>query len=245
MSLFYYEKTDSTNTRAKLFARSRSAEDKSPAVFLSRAQSAGRGTRGRSFESPVGAGIYLSLLLYPDIHAKNAQLLTSAAAVAVCRVIERLAPDIADMPRIKWVNDVYLGRRKLAGILTEGECDADGRLRYAVIGIGLNIRRGEHTPEVEAIMTTLEDAGVSVDPYVLAAELVSELTSLLDGGSVLDEYRARSMLIGEIVEISSGGETSVERVIGIDGDCALITEDGEKNTKKYISGDVTIRRIGG
>ncbi len=214
-------------------------------MFLTRAQSAGRGTRGRSFESPEGAGLYLSLLLYPDIHARDSYLLTCAAAVAVCRAIERLAPDITVRPQIKWVNDVYLSGRKLAGILTEGECAEDGKLRYAVIGIGLNLKNAVHTPEVEAIMTTLEDVGVSVDPTALAAEIVQELLALGADSGVLDEYRSRSMLIGQEVEISSGGTVSVERVIDIDEECALITEHENKIKNKYISADVKLRPKGG
>lgn len=214
-------------------------------MFLTRAQSAGRGTRGRSFESPEGAGLYLSLLLYPDIHARDSYLLTCAAAVAVCRAIERLAPDITVRPQIKWVNDVYLSGRKLAGILTEGECAEDGKLRYAVIGIGLNLKNAVHTPEVEAIMTTLEDVGVSVDPTALAAEIVQELLGLGADSGVLDEYRSRSMLIGQEVEISSGGTVSVERVIDIDEECALITEDENKIKNKYISANVKLHPKGG
>ena len=240
ISLFYYQKTDSTNTRAKLFAKSRSAEDKSPAVFLTRAQSAGRGTRGRSFESPEDGGLYLSLLIYPDIHGKDAYLLTCAAAVAVCRAIEKKHTGIA--PRIKWVNDVYVGDKKLCGILTEGECREDGSLRYAVIGIGINIKNAPHSPEVAAIMTSLENEGVIADTPSLAAKVISELLTLVgDKAAVLDEYRTRSMLIGREVEISSGGAASTECVVGIDDECALLTRGADNTTKRYISGDVKIR----
>ena len=209
-------------------------------MFLTRAQSAGRGTRGRSFESPEGAGLYLSLLFYPNVHAGCAYILTCAAAVAVCRALENICPGLT--PRIKWVNDVLIGDGKLCGILTEGECDADGILRYAIIGIGINIKNAPHSPEVEAIMTSLENEGYTVDAPTLAAEVISELLSITSKGEgVLDEYRRRSALIGKEVEISSVGVTVTERVIGIDNECALITEDESKNTKRYISGDVRIR----
>ena len=208
-------------------------------MFLTRAQSAGRGTRGRSFESPEDGGLYLSLLLYPNIHARDSHLLTCAAAVAVCRVIERECPNVT--PMIKWVNDVYVGCGKLCGILTEGECTEDGRLRYAVIGIGINVKKSNHSPEVEAIMTSLEGEGCEADVPRLAAELVGELISLTSGIDVLDEYRDRSMLIGREVEISHGGEVTVERVVDIDRECALITVGEDGSTKRYISGDVRIR----
>ena len=208
-------------------------------MFVTRAQSAGRGTRGRSFESPEGGGIYFSLLLCPELYAKDAYLLTCAAAVAVCRALDSICPNIA--PRIKWVNDIYVGKRKLCGILTEGECTDSGMLRYSVIGIGLNLKKAPHSPEVEAIMTSLEDEGFTADPARLVAQIVSELLSVIrDQKSTLDEYRKRSMLIGHEVEISSGGEVFVERVTDIDDECALNTEDASKNRKRYISGDVKI-----
>ena len=211
-------------------------------MFLTRAQSAGRGTRGRSFESPEGAGLYFSLLIYPSLHAKDAHLLTSAAAVAVCRALERESKGIS--PRIKWVNDVYLGERKLCCILTEGDCDDCGMLRYAVIGIGINVKRAALSPEVLAIATSLEDAGVTVEVTDLAARITKELLKLLsDTQEIADEYRARSMLIGREVEITAGRETKAERVVDIDPECALITEDEDKRIHRYISGDVKIHPI--
>ena len=208
-------------------------------MFLTRAQSAGRGTRGRSFESPEDGGLYISLLIYPELHGKDAYLLTCAAAVAVCRAIEKKHPGIA--PRVKWVNDVYVGDKKLCGILTEGECKEDGSLRYAVIGIGINIKNAPHSPEVEAIMTSLENEGVIADAPSLAAEVISELLTLVgDKTAVLDEYRKRSMLIGREIEISSGDKTGIERVTDIDDECALLTTDATGTIKRYISGDVKI-----
>ena len=90
-------------------------------------------------------------------------------------------------------------------------------------------------------MTSLEKEGYTVDSPMLAAEVISELLSLTRGGDVLDEYRKRSALIGKEVEISSGGVTVTERVIEINDECAIITEDENKNKKRYISGDVKIR----
>jgi BirA family biotin operon repressor/biotin-[acetyl-CoA-carboxylase] ligase len=180
----------------------------------------------------------MSLLFYPDIDAKNSHLLTCATAVAVCRALEDLCPGVA--PEIKWVNDVYLGGRKLAGILCEGECTDDGALRYAIVGIGINLKNGPHSKEVEAIMTSLEDAGFTVDAPRLGAAITAELTSLFGYEEALCEYRRRSMLIGKDVVICSGGKERNERVLDIDDECALVTlgADGSKN--KYISGDVKI-----
>ncbi|MBR5903572.1 MAG: biotin--[Clostridia bacterium] len=110
--VYVYDCVDSTNTRAK--------EDKtmSLGIICARAQTAGRGRLGRSFHSPDGDGIYMSFLIYPDGSAQDATAMTAYAAVKACRAISRFTD--AEV-RIKWVNDLILGGRKLAGILTEGE----------------------------------------------------------------------------------------------------------------------------
>ena len=238
-----YGITDSTNTRAKLFAKNRCVEEKTPAIFLSRAQSAGRGTRGRGFESPIGAGLYISYLIYPDCSVSAADI-TTYAAVACCRALEKIGAADGLKPRIKWVNDIYVGARKLSGILTEGELDESGKLKYAVVGIGINLRRGEHSHEVASIMTTLEDEGVSVSFEQLYEVLTEEFFSALakaGTAEIMKEYRDLSMLIGRAVRIVTGGRQYDERVTDIDSDGALITQDVHGNVKKYISGDVSVR----
>ena len=141
VAVFAYDTVDSTNTRAKLFAKSCGA-GLTPAIFISRAQSAGRGTRGRSFESPIDSGLYISFLFYPDLSAVDAAHLTTYAATRVCRAIDRISEGTAEAPRIKWVNDIYIGEKKLSGILTEGAPDEQGNLCYAVVGIGINLKSG-------------------------------------------------------------------------------------------------------
>ena len=243
IALYRYDLTDSTNTRAKLYAKFCCEEHRAPAIFLSRAQSAGRGTRGRSFESPKDAGLYVSYLVYPDKSIKNPSQLTTYAAVACCRALRSLSKGKFD-PRIKWVNDIYVGGRKLAGILTEGELTPDGSFRYAVVGIGINLSPSQHSPEVEAIMTTLSDEGVCVGFDELFVALTDEFFSgLCNAGAktVLSEYRDLSMLIGKDVHIVTADGEHDETVTDIDSDGALITCDGKGNTKKYISGDVSVR----
>ncbi len=237
-----YDITDSTSTRAKLFAESEAAEDKTPAIFVSRAQSAGRGTRGRSFESPGDGGLYISLLIYPDLSITEAPSLTALAAVALCRALESFIGE--GVVGIKWVNDVYAGGKKLAGILTEGAADVCGRLRYAVIGIGVNLADAEHSDEVQAIMTSAERLGVKIEARELARALCREIFELLPtvcSKEIAKEYERRSIVIGEQIEIHTPEGIFLERAIGLDERLALITEDGDGKIKKYVSGDVSIR----
>ena len=132
--IYVYNSIDSTNTKAKKMHEDGYVGN---AVVIADAQTGGRGRMGRSFISDEGKGLYLSILLDKEhIHGTGVALTTYMAVIAA-RVIERISG--VDV-RIKWVNDLYVNGRKLAGILTEGKTDPDdGSLVYAVCGIGVNI----------------------------------------------------------------------------------------------------------
>ena len=237
--VFEYEITDSTNTRAKLFAKNRPAEDKTPAIFFARAQSSGRGTRGRAFESPANAGAYVSILFYPSLCAEDSGKITAFSAVCVCRALRRLKLDTA---KIKWINDINIDGKKLAGILTEGEIGEGGMLSYAIVGIGINTSDAEHSPEVAARMTSLEREGVSKSPFDLAMLICEELFLALNElgtDTVLNEYRVLSELLGRSAKIVCANGTFHETVVDIDSDYSLITVDKDGNRKSYISADVS------
>ena len=128
-----FDTIDSTNTRAKLLAAQGAPHG---TVLLADTQTAGRGRLGRSFQSPGGMGIYMSVLLRPKCRPEKLMHLTCAAAVAACDAVEKVC---GLRPGIKWTNDLISGKRKLAGILTELSLSpATGLLDYAVIGIGIN-----------------------------------------------------------------------------------------------------------
>ena len=242
LDVFFYKTTDSTNTRAKLYAENRDKDDRRPAIFFSHAQCAGRGTRGRTFESPAGGGVYISYLLYPERGACDSLALTTYAAVSVCRAIRRVSGRIA--PKIKWVNDITLDDRKLSGILTEGRIEG-GRAVYAIVGIGVNINPAEHSPEVESIMTSLYDHGVNIEPDEFAKILTEEFfLSLSDVGTenILNEYKSLCSVIGKEVNITDYNGTKTETVTDIDSDFSLITRDEHGIMHRYISGDVSIRQ---
>lgn len=137
LQLQLHRQLESTNLTARQLAAGGA-----PAglVVLADRQCAGRGRLGRSFFSPAGCGLYMSIVLRPTIEASQAVLLTTAAAVAVCEAVEALT---GQSPQIKWVNDVFLHGKKICGILTEAAFGAENdRLEYAVAGIGINV----HTP---------------------------------------------------------------------------------------------------
>ena len=132
--ILVYDHLPSTNQTAREMAADGALDG---TVVLAHKQSAGRGRLGRSFFSPDGTGLYMSLILRRDLTAADALRLTPMAAVATAEAIEDMVGHKVD---IKWVNDIYLDQKKVCGILTEGSVDpTSGRLAYAVIGIGVNI----------------------------------------------------------------------------------------------------------
>src|SRR5574344_1119714 len=144
---FVYESIDSTNSEAK--RRCAAAPDcraLNRTVIVAGAQTAGRGRLGRSFFSPAGTGVYLSIIYAPEAGISSPAVLMSSAAVGVCRALQSVYGVDA---QIKWVNDVFLRGQKVCGILTEGVTDFEtGRIDYAVVGIGINILPGSFPPEL-------------------------------------------------------------------------------------------------
>ena len=130
-----WKEIPSTNQRLKQAA----VEKKLPSgsFVAAESQNAGKGRRGRTFYSPKGSGLYLSVLLYPSKTAHESLEITAAAAVAVCRAVEKCCGVSLG---IKWVNDLYLGEKKVCGILTEAVTDFEtGDIEFVVVGIGLNL----------------------------------------------------------------------------------------------------------
>ena len=241
ISVIRYDTTDSTNTRAKEYYKSE--RKASPAIFITRAQSAGRGTRGRSFESPIDSGLYISFLFYPDLSAVDAAHLTTYAATRVCRAIDRISNGTAEAPRIKWVNDIYIGEKKLSGILTEGAPDEQGNLCYAVVGIGINLKSGALSNELADIATSLEEHSIFTDADTLAAILTEEFFGGLDtlaSPEVMKEYRERSMLIGRRVTVAAGDTVECVTVTDIGDDGALIVREDGGAVRSYLSADARL-----
>ena len=186
-----HERLDSTNNRAKALAAAGAPHG---TAVIADSQSGGRGRLGRSFFSPEHSGIYLTVILRPDCAPEQASLLTSLAAVAAARAVEKVSG--ADV-KIKWVNDLYLNGKKICGILTEaGLSPEGGRLAYAVTGIGINVGRMEFPPELRETATSIgNETGLAPDRNRLIAEVLNELEALygsLETGTFLEESRRRS-----------------------------------------------------
>ena len=239
--LTIFEKTDSTNTRAKEYARARAGGN--PAFFVASEQSGGRGRLGKSFLSERG-GLYLSYLSYPDMPPSEAILLTVYSAVLLTDI---LSSKYGLSPGIKWVNDVYIGEKKLAGILTEGEFSDDlRRFKYAVVGIGVNVGRVDFPDELSDIATDLSREGCVADIADIAIELMRGLLEFSPDkkSEYIKKYREYSMLIGRRVKVLAPTGDYLAEAVGIDDDAALVVKNDNNERLRLTTGDVSIK-IGG
>lgn len=239
-----YAALPSTNDKAKELANTGAADG---TVVIADSQSAGKGRRGRSFFSPPGSGLYFSVILRPRLTGEQAALITSAAAVAAARAVERTAPLPEGTVGIKWVNDLYIRGLKICGILTEAALDLEsGLLDYAVLGIGINTAPMTFPENLRHIATSVSnECGHPVSRSALAACLLDELERELPAVGArppyrfLEENRRRSVVLGREVLVTRGDETFAARAVEIDGEGGLVvqTPDG---TQTLRSGEVSL-----
>ncbi len=239
---------DSTNTECKRLAVDGAADG---LVVMADCQTAGRGRRGRSFTSPAGQGLYLSILWRPDCAPEALLPLTALAAVAACRAVERTG---GVSPAIKWPNDLVMDGRKLGGILTELSLDGEtGRVDYVIVGIGVNCRQQgwDFPPELRDMATSLDMAlPVRVGRGLLAAALIGELDTLRrevlgDPARWLEEYRRRCLTVGSRVQILRDGRRIEAEAVAVDKDFGLVIRRDDGTEEILRAGEVSVRGLYG
>lgn len=247
-SVIYYESVDSTNIRAKALASSGAPEG---TVVIANAQTAGRGRLGRSFQSPAGSGIYLSLILCPHCPPSGLMHLTCAVAVAVCDAVEAV---IGCRPGIKWINDLVVNGKKLAGILTELSIDPkSGLVDYAVIGVGINCTQlpKDFPSEIREIACSAAMiTGKSIDRSLLATAMITELEKmnralLTEKERIMERYRQDCVTIGAEVTVIQNDTRRCGKALGVDGEGALIVAFSDGRTESVNSGEVSVRGLYG
>lgn len=244
-----FEQIDSTNAYLKRVAADGAADG---TVAIADEQTGGRGRRGRGFLSPAGKGVYLSVLLRPEVEPARLLPLTGFVAVATCNAVERVA---SVRPQIKWTNDLVLGGKKLCGILTELSVEGEsGALQYVVVGIGVN---ASHTKEdfaggLEDIATSLAiETGKSVSRAALAAAMIEELdrlyAALLTGETqpYLDAYRRDCLTIGREVQLLWQDTRERVRAVDVDDELGLVVIRGDGRRDVIRTGEVSVRGLYG
>lgn len=243
--IFCYDAIDSTNAKAKQLAEEGHATG---TLVVAEKQEAGRGRRGRTWESPAGNGIFMTLMIKPEINPNNASMLTLVAALAVSRAITNQTGRPAG---IKWPNDIVMNGKKVCGILTEMSAQFD-YVNHIVIGIGINVHNetfpeeiaqmatsiyretGEHQNRAKLIEEVLEQFEIYYDIYLKTEDL----------SGLVKEYNAHLVNMHQNVRVLDPKEPFEGKAMGITQKGELIVDTWESR-KLVSSGEVSVRGIYG
>lgn len=232
---------DSTNSHLKTLAK-HGAEIGT--VIIADSQSNGHGRYERKFHSPKNSGIYMSVLLKPELTADKSVLITAAAAVAICDAIFSLT---SKKTQIKWVNDILLNGKKLCGILTEGSLNTQShKLDWAVLGIGINvyIPKEDFNQEIKDIAISLLNNRKENFRNLLCAEILNNLSTHIENlkdKTFLEKYKEYSCLKNKKINIIKDGLSEPATVLEIDDDCRLVVKRPNGEKEILVSGEISIK----
>lgn len=243
------KEVDSTNDSVKKLAE---LGEEQGYCLIAESQRAGRGRKGRSFYSPESTGLYISLLLRPNLSFEESTQITSMASVAAAKAFESMEGSLlqGNNVAIKWINDIYINNKKICGILTEAGISLEnGGLDYAVLGLGVNITDPVTgwPKEIENIAGSLygKQAPVGIRNDIAAAFLNKfyEMYSDLPNLNYIDEYRTRQLIKDCNINVYAGDGSYKEAYAkGVDDNCRLIVRfNGDSEYTVINSGEVTIR----
>jgi len=240
--IYYYEHAISTNETARELA-DRGCPD--GALVVAEEQSGGKGRLGRKWFSPYGKGIWFSIILYPPVNPSDAPLLTMLGAVAVARAIRKVVHVEAG---IKWPNDVLLYGKKICGILSEMNAEIE-RIKYLIIGIGINVNVEDFPEELEDTVTSLKRyTGQPVKRTVLLQETLKEIEQLytlwLQNGfqPILSYWKEMCVMLNQVVRVNGINDIVEGWVEDVDEHGSLILRLGDGSLKSLVAGDVSLQR---
>ena len=240
-----YETIDSTNAQAKRLAEAGYGDG---TLMVADHQEAGRGRRGRSWETPAGTNIAMSLLLKPEINPNNASMITLVAALAVSKAITQITGEPAP---IKWPNDIVMNGKKVCGILTEMSAQFD-YVNHIVVGIGINVNIESFPEEIAETATSLR---IETGKQISRAELIEAVWEQFetvyevylqtqDLRNLVKEYDARLINMHRNVKVLDPKEPFEGRAMGITPRGELMVDTWESR-KLVSSGEVSVRGIYG
>lgn len=239
----YEEEQESTNQTAKMLAEQGASHG---TLVVAERQVSGRGRRGRPWHSPKGSGIWMSILLRPQIHPMSASMLTLVAAMAVYDAISSRVEGCA----IKWPNDIVINGRKVCGILTEMSSELDN-IHYVVIGIGVNVNTDDFPEDIAAVAASMH---VITGEYYKRAEIIADVWKSFEKyydqflqtenlSLMVESYNQRLVNMGRKVYIEERGSQYEGTACGIDSEGALLVEKTDGTRTAVISGEVSVRGV--
>jgi len=241
--LYFYPETDTTNDRIRELALEAAPEG---TLAVAELQTAARGRRGRAWQAPAESGIWMSLLLRPDIPPTQASVLTLLAGIALTEAIE----DVTGLEvGIKWPNDILLNGKKLVGILTEMDCDME-TIHSVTVGMGINVNTKAFPEDLKEIATSLYlETGRKYDRAKLLGQAMARFEEIYEGflaaGGVFapfkERYRRKCLNIGKEVRVIGGG-TYLATALDITPEGELIVKRRDNGAEEVVfSGEVSIR----
>lgn len=240
-----YKTIDSTNKEAKKLLMDN--EMPHGTILIAEEQTAGRGRFQRKFFSPSNKGIYMSVILRPNMELSKAIHITTSAAIAVCRAIETLTKK---RPKVKWVNDIFLDDKKICGILTEATGNFEsGRVENVVVGIGVNFKTDskDFPEDIKNIAGSIfQGESPNITRNQLVAEILNELFELcenLDDKSIMKEYRILSLVLGKEVSFLKNNKMNKGTAVDITEDGALVIKHENGEIDYLNSGEVSVKTL--
>ena len=244
--IYYYEETGSTNIDAKRLGEEGAAHG---TIVVADKQNAGRGRRGRVWQSPAGKDIYFTILLRPSFEPDKASGLTLVMALSVAQAVERKCSLKAG---IKWPNDVVLNGKKICGILTEMNMETD-YIQHVVIGVGINVNLDEMPEEISQTATSiLWESGEKTARAELLQEVLARFEENYgmyekesDLSYMLEEYNSYLVNVGKQVKVldPKGEFEGIARGINASGELLIETPDGK--VAEVCAGEVSVRGMYG
>jgi BirA family biotin operon repressor/biotin-[acetyl-CoA-carboxylase] ligase len=243
--IFVYDRVNSSNELAMFLA----AKDDllTSIVIIADFQEKGKGRLGRTWISPPGRNIYMSIAFKPRLDTKDATMLTLLTSVACAHAIKKIS---GLQVSIKWPNDLILSGKKLGGILTEIRADID-KVNLAVIGIGINVNmgKGDFTEEIRSIATSIkEESGKCCSRNELVIEILRQIEHFygmliaLGKYPLLKEWKILSSTLGKSVKVVIGDETLIGLAEDIDDNGMLILELASGLRRRISAGDICLLR---
>ena len=245
-NIIYFESLDSTNTKVRELAHQGAKEG---TVVVAEKQTAGKGRRGRSWESPAGTNIYMSVLLRPQIEVNKAPMLTLVMAYSIEKVLKEKG---CESVQIKWPNDLVLSGKKICGILTETELDGMN-IGHVVVGVGVNVNEKEFPEELADKATSLYLEGNKVeDRKVLIKDILERFSEdyehFLEEESLAfmkDEYNQMLVNCKREVRVLDPGNEYTAVAHGINEVGELLVEKADGSMEAVYAGEVSVRGIYG